>query len=88
MLDDLNSTLSGDTRVSVRLDAVVADVATIRGSDNMPNIDSHNISESFEGEMEQDVVGVTRDIPATVYLGRVVPWRTHQSDMTIVCLPV
>ena len=46
VLDDLHSTLSVGPRY--RWDGVMADVATLYGSADMPDIDSHNIRVSFE----------------------------------------
>ena len=63
----------------------MADVATLYGSDDMPDIVSHKITVSFEGEMGQDVGGVTRDFLATYWQHTLEEWF-HCEHIKVPCV--
>ncbi|KAK2176473.1 hypothetical protein NP493_662g01029 [Ridgeia piscesae] len=48
VLDDLVSSLSGETQLNVRRNTVIQDVTHLCGSDNMPDILAH-VSMAFKG---------------------------------------
>ena len=64
----------------------MADVVRLYGSDDMPAIVGNNITVAFEGEMGQDVGGVTRDFLATYWQHTLDEWF-HGELIKVPCVP-
>ena len=64
----------------------MADVVRLYGSDDMPAIVGNYITVAFEGEMGQDVGGVTRDFLATYWQHTLDEWF-HGELIKVPCVP-